>query len=337
MLKPYTQKISKSQNLTFEESKQAIDIIMNGKASHEDIVAFLNAMNNKGETIDEIAGFAIKMREHAIKIKKPDNVPVIDTCGTGGDKKGTFNISTISAFVAAGAGVAVAKHGNRGVSSPCGSADILKSLGVNIDIPVKKVEECLHKVGIAFLFAPNFHPAMKYAAGPRRELGKRTFFNILGPLTNPAFVDRQVIGVYSKDLLDKMANVLKKMGAKKAIICHSKDGMDEISLCDDTYIAELTEKGKIKNYILNPEDYGFKKVDEVKLKGGNILDNTKIALDILNGKKGPKTDVVILNAGAAIYVSGVVDSIKEGINKAQESIESGAARGKLEDLVRFTT
>ena len=336
MLKNYIQKVAENIDLTCDEAKQAMDIIMLGKASEVQIAAFMSIMRMKGETVDEITGFALKMREHATKIDAPYDKPLIDTCGTGGDKSNTFNISTISAFVACGAGVYVAKHGNRAVSGKCGSADLLKELGVNIDIPVSKVKDCLFDVGIAFLFAPAFHPAMKYAVGPRKELGIRTFFNILGPITNPAFVERQVVGLFSSKLIEKIATVLKNMGTKKAMVFHSKDGLDEISLSDDTDVCELQECGTIKKYVLNPEDFGFEKVLKQEFVGGDAVVNAKIALEILKGNKSPKLDVVILNSGAAIYTSGIAKSLKEGVEKAKKSISSGAALSKLEKLIEFT-
>ncbi|MBU0650998.1 anthranilate phosphoribosyltransferase [bacterium] len=336
MLKIYIKKIADRQDLSLEEAQKAMEIIMTGQASEAQIAGFISIMRMKGETVDEITGFANVMKENAIKINAPKNIPVIDTCGTGGDNSGTFNISTVTAFVASGAGVVVAKHGNRAVSSSCGSADVLRELGVDIDVSPDCIEKSLNEVGMAFLFAPKLHPAMKYAAGPRKELGIRTFFNILGPLTNPADVKHQMIGVFSKDLLNMVANVLKKMGSKRSMVVSSADGLDEISLCDKTFVAELFDNGKIKEYTIKPENFGFKRVSLDELAGGEIEDNMKIVLNILKGEKGPKRDVVLLNAGAAIYISGMCDSIKKGVELARESIDSGKALEKLEKLRKFT-
>jgi anthranilate phosphoribosyltransferase len=336
MLKPYIKKTAENINLTEKEAEEAMQIIMTGQASDIQIASFISIMRMKKETIEEITGFAKVMRQNSVKVKLPLDKPAIDTCGTGGDGSNTFNISTVSAFVVSGAGVIVAKHGNRAVSSKCGSADLLRELGVNIDIPVEKVEECLDTIGIGFLFAPNMHPAMKYAIGPRREIGIRTFFNILGPLTNPAGVQRQVIGLYSSDILKTVTEVLKNMGSKKAMVINSKDGLDEISVSADTDVCELEENGNIKTYTINPCDFGLNKADISEIKGGDETENARIALEVLSGDKGAVRDVVILNAGAGIYTSGIAETLEQGVQMAIDSIDSGKAKDKLDKLIELT-
>ena len=336
MLKPYIKKVAERENLTLEQAKEAMTIIVEGKATEAQIAGFICLMRMKGETVEEITGFATVMREHAIKIKQPQNKLVVDTCGTGGDKSNTFNVSTIAAFVVSGAGLAVAKHGNRAVSSQCGSADVLLELGVNIEVPVEVVEKCLNEIDIAFLFAPSLHPAMKYAIGPRRQLGIRTFFNLLGPLTNPACVDRQVIGLFSDSWRELVAQVLKNMGSKQAMIVHGQDGLDELSLCAPTNITELCNDGSIKNYTVSPEDLGLARAELSDLSGADKKTNARIAREILDGAKGPKTDMVLLNAAAAIYIGGLADSLAKGIELARKSIESGAAKQKLDALIKMS-
>ena len=334
-MKDLIKKVVSNQNLTRQEAALAMDTIMRGEATPSQIAAFITALRMKGETIDEITGCAEKMREHAINIS-PQQKNLVDTCGTGGDVSGTFNISTISAFVAAGAGVPIAKHGNRSVSSKCGSADVLEALGVKIDIEPKKVEECISKVGIGFIFAPIFHQAMKFAMPSRRETGIRTVFNILGPLTNPAKASAQVLGVFNPDLTEVMANVLKNLGTKEAFVVHGMDGLDEISLSDKTRVSHL-KNGKVKTYFIEPKDVGLKKAKKEDILGGSINDNLKITYQILKGEeKGPKRDIVLFNAAAAIMVAGLVKDLKEGFKLAAESVDSGAAYKKLEELIAFT-
>jgi len=288
----------------------------------------------KGETIDEITGCAKVMREKVMPIKT-DADYVVDTCGTGGDNSHTFNISTISALVAAGAGVRIAKHGNRAVSSDCGSADVLKALGVNIDADADKVAKCIDEVGIGFLFAPLLHPAMKYAIAPRREIGIRTIFNILGPLTNPASAKGQVLGVYDEKLTEPLAYVLKNLGSEHVFVVHGADGLDEMTITDKTFVSEL-KGGMVHTYTIAPEDFGIHKADRSELIGGTIDDNAKIVLNILNGEKGAKRDIVLLNAGTAIVAGGKASDIKEGIYLAEESIDSGKALQKLEMLIKYS-
>jgi anthranilate phosphoribosyltransferase len=319
------------KGLTQEEAFGVAIEIMEGRATPAQISALLVALRMKGETIEEITGFTKAMREKATKVKCTSEY-LVDTCGTGGDASGTFNISTVSAFVAAGAGCKIAKHCNRSISSSCGSADLLLALGINIDqIPIEKMARCIEENGIGFLFAPLLHKAMKYAIGPRREIGIRTIFNILGPLTNPAGAKYQLIGVYNKDLTEPIAEVLNKLEAKHCLIVHGQDGLDEITTTSKTKVTELIH-GKIRNYHLTPEEFHIKKTTLETLKGGPPSVNAKIALDILNGKKGPTRDIVILNAAAVIYLSGKASSIKEGIKLAEESIDTQRSLQKLKRL-----
>ncbi|MFH1825993.1 MAG: anthranilate phosphoribosyltransferase [bacterium] len=328
-------RIIAGKNLTRVEAAMTMDNIMKGQASKEQIMAFLTALSAKGETIEEITGCAEKMREHAVNIY-PKQRNLVDTCGTGGDKSGTFNISTVSALVVAGAGVPVAKHGNRSVSSKCGSADVLEALGVKVDMEPKKVEQCISEVGIGFIFAPKFHPAMKHAMPARKELGKRSIFNILGPLTNPAKAKAQVLGVFSPNLTEVMAKVLGQLGSREAIIVHGLDGLDEITICDKTKVSHLKD-GKVKNYEIKPEDFGLAKAGPEEIKGGSANENAAIALQILKGEdKGPRRNIVLMNAAAALMVGGKAIDLKEGFKLAAESIDSGAANRKLEELISFS-
>ncbi|OGC25056.1 anthranilate phosphoribosyltransferase [candidate division WOR-1 bacterium RIFOXYC2_FULL_37_10] len=335
MLKFAIKKIVERENLTIEEASLAMDIIMKGEATPSQIAALITGLKMKGETVEEITGFAEKMRDHAVHIY-PHSLNLVDTCGTGGDMSGTFNISTVSALVAAGAGILIAKHGNKAVSSRCGSADLFESLGVKIDIDPKKVEECINVIGIGFIFAPVFHKAMKFAMPTRKEIGIRTVFNILGPLTNPADAKAQVLGVFSPELCQKMAKVLKNLGVKRALIVNGNDGLDEISISEKTKAAYL-ENGKIKIYFINPSDFGFKKFRREEVLGAGISDNKEIALNILKGKEtGAKRSIVLLNSAAAIFVGGKAKDMKEGVKLAADSIDSGKAYSKLEALVKFT-
>lgn len=327
-------KVVEGKHLTREEASQAMDTIMKGEATPAQVAAFIIALRMKGESIDEITGSAEKMREHAVNIF-PHHKNLIDTCGTGGDVSGTFNISTVSALVAAGAGAAVAKHGNRSVSSRCGSADLLEALGVKIDIEPKKVEECINSVGIGFIFAPNFHKAMRFAAPVRKEIGVRTIFNILGPLTNPARASAQVLGVFKAELTEVMAKVLGNLGTKHALVVYGMDGLDEISISDRTKVSELKD-GKVKTYFIEPKDFGLKKAKRSEILGGSKEDNAEIAIKILkNEEKGAKRDIVLMNAAAAVYVAGLAKDLKGGLRIAQISLDSGAAHNKLEELIAF--
>lgn len=334
MIKEAITALADKKDLPQAQMKQAVEEIMRGLASQAQIAAFLISLRMKGETPDEITGAALAMREFVKKIEVPEDI-VLDTCGTGADRMHTFNISTISSFVAAGCGLIVAKHGNRAVSSACGSADLLEALGVNINIDEKRVGECVREIGIGFLFAPSLHPAMRNVAGVRKELGLRTIFNLLGPLTNPAFATHQLLGVYDPKLLKVFAKVLGNLGLRHALIVHGEDGLDEITTTTNTLACELKNK-KSRCFKISPSGFGFKKARLKDLEGGDIAANAKIAQEILQGGKGPKRDIVLLNSGCAIYVADKAKSIKEGINLAGESIDSGRALAKLEELKIFT-
>ncbi|MBU0671777.1 MAG: anthranilate phosphoribosyltransferase [Candidatus Margulisbacteria bacterium] len=335
MIKESIKKVVEGKDLTREEAALTMDTIMRGDATPSQIASFITALRIKGETPDEITGCAEKMREHAINIF-PTRQNLVDTCGTGGDISGTFNISTVSALVTAGAGIGVAKHGNRSVSSRCGSADVLEALGIKIDIEPKKVEECINTVGIGFIFAPKFHKAMKFAMPSRKEIGIRTVFNILGPLTNPARATAQVLGVFHPDLTETMAEVLSNLGVERALVVHGMDGLDEISISDKTKVSHLKNK-KIENYLIRPEDFGAHKAGKDEILGGTVNDNAEIALAILRGEdKGAKRNIVLINAAAAIFISGKAKDLKEGYKLAAEAIDSGAANRKLEELIAKT-
>ncbi len=323
------------QDVSLSESEMAACMteIMEGKATDAQIASFLTALRIKGETIEEITGAARIMREKATKIKAPDGV--IDTCGTGGDMSGTFNISTTTAIVVAASGIPVAKHGNRSVSSRSGSADVLEALGVNIELPPEKVEKCLFETNFGFLFAPLFHPAMKFAIGPRREIGIRTVFNILGPLTNPASAKRQILGVFADKLTEPLASVLGNLGAVDAMVVHGEDGLDEITICDGTRVSRYRD-GKVETSYITPEDFGFERADCRELTGGDKQDNAGITLGVLNGDKGPKRDIVIMNSAAAIVVSGLAQDFKTAKDIAEETIDSKKALKKLEEIKKVT-
>ncbi len=318
------------ENLSEKEARSVMRIILKGDAAPSQISSLITALRMKGEVVDEITGFAKAMRQECAKVKFRGGA-LVDTCGTGGDSRNTFNISTTAGFVVAGTGIRVAKHGNRSVSSHCGSADVLQELGINIMLGKKAVEKCLKKVGIAFLFAPIFHSAMKYALPARREIGIRTVFNILGPLTNPAGAKSQVLGVYDKNRVVQLAHVLSNLGSRRALVVHGLDGLDEISLGSRTFAAEL-KNGRVSTYILNPRDYGFKKCSIDRIAGGTVKQNAKILKSILKGEKGPRRDIVLLNAAAGIIAGGKAKNFKDGISEAAKSIDSGKALEKLELL-----
>jgi len=320
------------KDMSEEEMMGAMTEIMDGKVGDTQLAAFLTALQFKNVTVSEIVGAARVMRDKAEKVNAKDSV---DTCGTGGDGADTFNISTTVAFVVAGAGVRVAKHGNRAVSSKSGSADVLKYLGVNIDASLPTVERCIEEVGIGFLFAPLMHKAMKHAAAVRKELGFRTIFNLLGPLTNPANAHAQVLGVFDSKWVTPLAEVLRELGSRHALVVHGFDGLDEITLTGETQIAEL-KNGKVNNFSFDPKEFGYSLCSVADLKGAEPETNAEIMREILNGSSGPKTDIVVLNAAAAIYVGGKADSIEKGILVATNSIESGAASKKLEELCRVS-
>lgn len=328
------EKLVNRVDLSEAETIAVMNQIMTGEATPLQVAAFLTALRMKGETVDEITGAARVMREKAHRVNVGGKT-VLDTCGTGGDQKGTFNISTTCAFVLAGGGVNVAKHGNRSVSSQSGSADVLGALGVKVDAPKERVEQCIAKIGIGFLFAPLLHEAMKYAVQPRRDIGIRTIFNILGPLTNPAMATHQLIGIYSGDLVSAIAHVLKNLGSARALIVHGLEGLDEISLCGPTKIAELRD-GEVKEYTVEPEQFDLRRCRLDELHGGNAEQSALIVRGVLDGKEGPERDVVLLNSGAAFYVSGRAGTIQDGIRLAAQSIDSGKARQKLAELVEMT-
>jgi anthranilate phosphoribosyltransferase len=309
--------------------------IMQGEATQAQIGAFLTALRLKGETVAEITAFARVMRSKVTPVEYATPGEVLDTCGTGGDGSGSFNISTAAAFVAAGAGVPVAKHGNRSVSSLCGSADLLKELGVNIETGPQTALRCLNEAGICFIFAPLYHPAMKHAIGPRREIGIRTVFNILGPLTNPAGAKYQLLGVYSEELAGKLAGVLGRLGSKKAYVVHGHGNLDEISISGPTKVSEL-QKGRIKNYTVKPEDFGFEPRPVEAIRGGEAATNSRILKELLNSKQSPYREAVLLNAGAAISAFKEKLSIAQGVKLAVDSIDSGKAREKLEALIELS-
>lgn len=334
MLREAIALLVEGKDLTQEQARQAMEHIMRGEATAAQIGAFITALRLKGETIDEITGCAEAMRAHADRIE-PAVSTLVDTCGTGGDGAGTFNISTTAAFVVAGAGVPVAKHGNRSVSSKCGSADVLEALGVQVDLPPAAVRACIEEVGIGFLFAPRFHASMKHAAGPRRELGIRTIFNLLGPLTNPASAKAQVVGVYDRSLTEPLAHVLSRLGVGHAFVVHGLDPMDEISIAGETQVSHLRD-GRVETYLLHPEQVGLRTAPRASMRGGDAQENAHIVREILGGAKGPRRDVVLLNAGAALVCGGAAADLAEGVRLAAESIDSGAALAKLEALIAFT-
>ncbi|NKB68738.1 MAG: anthranilate phosphoribosyltransferase [Candidatus Latescibacteria bacterium] len=334
MIQPAIQQLIEGKDLDGDQARAVMEQIMSGEATDAQIGAFLIALRCKGETVEEIAGCARVMRAKATPIAAPEG-PVIDTCGTGGDGSGTFNISTTVAFVAAGAGLCVAKHGNRAMSSQCGSADVLQALGINIEADVDRVGQCLQEAGIGFLFAPLLHGAMKHAIGPRREIATRTVFNVLGPLTNPAGAPCQLIGVYAADLTAKIAGVLGELGSQHAFVVHGLDGLDEITTTGPSQISELRD-GQVETYQITPEDFGLQRADAGALKGGSAEDNARILTDILDGQTGAPRDVVLLNAAAAIVAGGLAADLAAGLETARQSIDSGSARQKLETLKRVS-
>lgn len=334
-MKALLEQIIEGKSLTEKQAHNMMNHLMDGEYTQAQIGAILVALRIKGETVDEITGCAKVMREKALNVSLPKK-NVIDTCGTGGDGGLTYNVSTASSFILAAAGMLVAKHGNRSVSSNCGSADVLEKLGAKINLPPAKVQKCIEEIGIGYMFAPTFHTAMKHAIGPRRELKIRTIFNMLGPLTNPAKVKYQVIGVFDESLTNMFAQVLKKMGSKRALIVHGLDGMDEITLCDKTKVSELKKDGSIVDYTINPKDYGLTMCEIDALAGGDSVHNARIILDLFNGKLGARRDLLCLNAGAALYIADKAASIQEGITLACEIIDSGKAKQKLSDFIRVT-
>lgn len=335
MIEVYIQKLTDGQNLTFDEAKQAMDEILDGGATPAQIAAYLVALRIKGETIDEISGSAAMMNSKAISIK-PNVEDYVDCVGTGGDGTNTFNISTTAAFVICGAGAKTAKHGNRAISSKCGSVDVLEALGINVMLTPEQVKECVEKIGIGFMFARTMHPCMKTVSGVRAELKMRTIFNILGPLSNPSNAKHQVIGVFDTELTHALANAMMNLGVTKGMaVCGVDNNMDELSIIGKTKISEI-KNGEVVDYYISPEDVGLLTAKPEDIAGGTIEENAKITLDILNGERGPKRDIVVLNAGAAIYTTGLASSIEEGVRMAEEAIDSGKALAKLEELKSFT-
>lgn len=334
------QAVIERKNLTSEEMTEVMTLIMTGEATPAQIGGFLVGLRMKGETVDEIVGAATVMRKLATVVSLSTEFMsrenLVDTCGTGGDGINTFNISTTSAFVVAAAGGRVAKHGNRSVSSSCGSADVLEAAGVKLDITPAQVARCVENLGVGFMFAPLHHSAMKYAIGPRKEMAVRTIFNVLGPLTNPAGAPNQVLGVFSQDLVRPLAEVLKALGSEHVLVVHSADGLDEISIGDETYVAELKD-GEITEYNIEPEQFGLAKAPLSTICVKDVAASLQMMESVLANEAGPAHDIVCLNAGAAIYAANLVDDLAKGVAMAQDAIGSGLASGKLNELISFTT
>ena len=333
MIKEAIQALISGRSLTMEEAASVMEEIMQGETTPAQFGAFVTALRLKGETVEEITGLAKTMRSRAVPVTIAE--PVVDTCGTGGDGLATFNISTTAAFVVAGAGLKVAKHGNRAMSSQCGSADVVEVLGVRLDLTAEQVQRCLEEVGIGFMFAPAFHPAMKYASAPRREIGIRTVFNILGPLTNPAGAGAQVLGVADGSLLEKLALVLQNLGCHHALVVHGEDGLDEITLTGRTQVCELKES-RIESYSVSPEDFGLSRASLASLKGGTVDENATLLRKILAGASGHQRDVVLMNAAAALLAGDRAQSLQQGLELAREALDSGRALSKLEQLIKFS-
>ncbi len=340
MIKDAIAKIIENEDLDEKQMVGVMNEIMGGEATPAQIGSFITALRMKGETIEEISGAAKVMREKATGISTGVAVDkgeiLVDTCGTGGDSSGTFNVSTATAFVVAAAGIPVAKHGNRSVSSHCGSADVLEALGVNLDLSPEQVESCVREVGIGFLFAPMLHGAMKYAIGPRREIGIRTIFNVLGPLTNPAGANVQLLGVYSPDLCEKLARVLGRLGTLRALVVCGSGNVDELTVTGKTEVAELSD-GNVRTYSVSPEDVGLGRSKLADLQGGETPEEAALILrDLLGGADGPKRDMLLLNSGAALYAAGNASDLKKGVELAADTIDSGAALARLEALINFS-
>lgn len=327
--------VTEKQDLSAEDMSTVMRIIMTGEATPAQIGGFLVGLRMKGETVDEVAAAASVMRELSTKVDV-EKENLVDTCGTGGDLSGSFNISTASAFVVAAAGARVAKHGNRSISSKSGSADVLEAAGVNLELTPEQVADCVNKIGVGFMFAPMHHNAMKFAIGPRREMAVRTIFNVLGPLTNPAGAPNQVLGVFSRDWVEPLAEVLKQLGSNHVLVVNAEDGMDEISIGSATFVAELKD-GKVKSYTIQPEDFGMNRTDLSAIKAADAQDSLNIIKGVFANQPGPAKDIVCLNAGAAIYVAGLADSLAAGIERAAEVIAEGKAAEKLQELVAKTT
>ena len=333
MIAELIQKVASGQDLSSEEAHSAMSEIMTGQATPAQIAGFLVAMRMKGETVGELTEFARVMREHVVRVH-PQRRPVVDTCGTGGDAIKTFNVSTGAALVAAGAGVAVAKHGNRSVTSKCGSADVLEALGVRFDLGPEEVAKCIDEIGLGFMFAPSYHPAMKHAAPVRRELAMRTMFNALGPLTNPAGAEAQVLGVYAPELTETHAQVLCNLGSTRAFVVHGVGGLDEISTLGETQVTEVRD-GEVSTYQLTPEELGLPRARPEDIAGSTPQENAELLVRVLEGETGPARDIMALNAAAAIAAGGKAETLREALSVANESMSSGAALGKLRQLQAF--
>jgi anthranilate phosphoribosyltransferase len=333
-LKQAINAVVKRQDLSAEQMTEVMRTIMTGGATPAQIGGFLIGLRMKGETVPEITAAARVMRELASRVEV-DTAHLVDTCGTGGDASGTFNISTAAAFVAAAAGARVAKHGNRSVSSKSGSADVLEAAGVRLDLTPEQVARCIAEVGVGFMFAPAHHGAMKHAIGPRREMGARTVFNVLGPLTNPAGAPNQVLGVFSAELLEPLAEVLQRLGSRHVLVVHARDGLDEISVGDKTEVAELRD-GQVRCYSIQPEDFGVTRTPIGALRADDAADSLATIRSVLEDHPGPARDIVMLNAGAAIYAAGLAPSLREGVAQADAAIASGEARSRLDRLVVLT-
>lgn len=327
-------KLVERKDLSREETRGVMEEIMSGQAHEAQIGAFLTALRMKGETVDELTGLAEVMLSKVVAVC-PAHPFVVDTCGTGGDCSGTFNISTTAALVAAGAGVCIAKHGNRSVSSHSGSADLLEALGVSLELAPEQVAQCIDKIGIGFMYAPALHPAMKHVMPSRKAMGIRTVFNMLGPLTNPAKAPAQILGVYSGELTEVFAHILRNLGSKHALVVHGDSGLDELSITGPNKVSELKD-GEIRSYSVEPEDFGLMRAPLRDLQGGDVSKNVEITQAVLEGREGPQRDIVVLNAGGAILVGGKARELAEGVELAKQSINSGAPRKKLESLVRLS-
>jgi len=333
MIKEAISALIEGKSLAMEEAAQVMGEIMEGEVTPAQFGAFVTALRLKGETVEEIAGMAKTMRSKALRVTVAE--PVIDVVGTGGDGMNTFNISTAAAFVVAGAGLKVAKHGNRAASSMCGAADVLEALGVKFDLGAEQVQKCVEEVGIGFMFAPAFHPAMKYAAAPRREIGVRTVFNIIGPLTNPAGAQNYLLGVADSSLVEKLAMVLQNLGCDRALVVHGEDGLDEITLTGKSRVCELKD-GKINSYTVGPEDFGLSRASPDDLKGGTADENAALLRGVLGGDSGPRRDIVLMNAAAAMMAGNKAKSLEEGLKMAEEAIDKGQALDKLKRFVEFS-
>jgi anthranilate phosphoribosyltransferase len=334
MIKDAIKNLIDRKDLNPQDMQEVMQEILSGVVETADIIEFLANLNDKGETVEELTAAVTVMLKYIDPIII-DKENILDTCGTGGDKKGTFNISTVTAFAASGAGVTVAKHGNRSVSSCCGSADVLEALGVNINMDKSKIKKCLEEIGIAFLFAPNLHPAMRHVMPARKQMKRKSMFNILGPLINPARATNQLIGVFSREWTGVLAHVLYNLGTLHVLVVHGNDGLDEVTTIDKTFVSEANH-GVFRDYEITPEQFGFKRANPSDLVGGSLEDNKRIVVEVLKGKISPQRDIVLLNAGCAIYAADKATSIKKGIALARDSIDSGHALEKLELLKKLS-